>query len=208
MSSIDTFKSKFKDGPLIPNRYEVVFEDAPVSVQDAINSKDISFMCSSLELPSRNLASAEQKMYGPLRKIPYTSTFVDTTMTFLLSQKAMIEKRFFDSWQETINDINTFDSSYYDDSVCNVQVNILSEYDNSQLYSIKLLEVWPMNVGALTFSYDTKDTPATLTVTFAYRKWIKNEKGPRTGSLTAVSGTGSVSGSPSVLHTMNDNMAR
>jgi len=208
MSSIDTFKSKFKDGPLIPNRYEVVFEDAPVSVQDAINSKDISFMCSSLELPSRNLASAEQKMYGPLRKIPYTSTFVDTTMTFLLSQKAMIEKRFFDSWQETINDINTFDSSYYDDSVCNVQVNILSEYDNSQLYSIKLLEVWPMNVGALTFSYDTKDTPATLTVTFAYRKWIKNEKGPRTGSLTAVSGTGSVSGSPSVLHTINDNIAR
>ena len=205
MSSIDTFKSKFKDGPLIPNRYEVVFEDAPVSVQDAINSKDISFMCSSLELPSRNLASAEQKMYGPLRKIPYTSTFVDT---FLLSQKAMIEKRFFDSWQETINDINTFDSSYYDDSVCNVQVNILSEYDNSQLYSIKLLEVWPMNVGALTFSYDTKDTPATLTVTFAYRKWIKNEKGPRTGSLTAVSGTGSVSGSPSVLHTINDNIAR
>lgn len=199
MSSIDTFKSKFKDGPLIPNRYEVVFEDAPVSVQDAINSKDISFMCSSLELPSRNLASAEQKMYGPLRKIPYTSTFVDTTMTFLLSQKAMIEKRFFDSWQETINDINTFDSSYYDDSVCNVQVNVLSEYDNSQLYSIKLLEVWPMNVGALTFSYDTKDTPATLTVTFAYRKWIKNEKGSRTGSLAAASGTGSVSGTPSVI---------
>ena len=199
MSSITDFKSKFKGGPLIPNRYEVVFENAPVSVQDALNSKNVSYMCSSLELPGRNLASAEQKIYGPLRKIPYTSTFVDTTMTFLLSQNAMIEKRFFDSWQETINDINTFDSSYYDDSVCDVQVNILSEYDNTQLYSIKLLEVWPMNVGALNFAYDTKDTPATLTVTFAYRKWIKNEKGPRTGSLAAASGTGSASRTPSVI---------
>ena len=35
-----------------------------------------------------------------------------------------------------------------------------------------------MNESALNFSYD-KDTPATLTVTFVYRKWIKNEKGPR-----------------------------
>ena len=200
MSSITDFKSKFKGGPLIPNRYEVVFENAPVSVQDALNSKNVSYMCSSLELPGRNLASAEQKIYGPLRKIPYTSTFVDTTMTFLLSQNAMIEKRFFDSWQETINDINTFDSSYYDDSVCDVQVNILSEYDNSQLYSIKLLEVWPMNVGALNFAYDTKDTPATLTVTFAYRKWIKNEKGPITGpEFVSPSGTGSVGGTPSVI---------
>ena len=200
MGSITDFKSKFKGGPLIPNRYEVVFENAPVSVQDALNSKNVSYMCSSLELPGRNLASAEQKIYGPLRKIPYTSTFVDTTMTFLLSQNAMIEKRFFDSWQETINDINTFDSSYYDDSVCDVQVNILSEYDNSQLYSIKLLEVWPMNVGALNFAYDTKDTPATLTVTFAYRKWIKNEKGPITGpEFVSPSGTGSVGGTPSVI---------
>ena len=200
MGSITDFKSKFKGGPLIPNRYEVVFENAPVSVQDALNSKNVSYMCSSLELPGRNLASAEQKVYGPLRKIPYTSTFVDTTMTFLLSQNAMIEKRFFDSWQETINDINTFDSSYYDDSVCDVQVNILSEFDNTQLYSIKLLEVWPMNVGALNFAYDTKDTPATLTVTFAYRKWIKNEKGPITGpEFVSPSGTGSVGGTPSVI---------
>ena len=200
MSSITDFKSKFKGGPLIPNRYEVVFENAPVSAQNAINSRDVSYMCSSLELPGRNLASAEQKIYGPLRKIPYTSTFVDTTMTFLLSQNAMIEKRFFDSWQETINDINTFDSSYYDDSVCDVQVNILSEYDNTQLYSIKLLEVWPMNVGALNFSYDTKDTPATLTVTFAYRKWIKNDLiGTTTDTETELTGTGSVSGSPAVI---------
>ena len=199
MSSITDFKKRFKGGPLIPNRYEVVFENAPVSTIEKQNSKQVSFMCSSLELPGRNLASAEQKVYGPLRKIPYTSTFVDTTMTFLLTQQAMVEKRFFDSWQETINDINTFDSSYYDDSVCDVQINVLDEYINDQLYSIKLLEVWPMNVGALNFAYDTKDTPATLTVTFAYRKWIKNEKGPRTGSLAAASGQGSVSRTPSVI---------
>ena len=205
MSSITDFKKRFKGGPLIPNRYEVVFENAPVSVQDALNSKDVSYMCSSVELPGRNLASAEQKVYGPLRKIPYTSTFVDTTMTFLLSQNAMIEKRFFDSWQETINDINTFDSSYYDDSVCDVQVNILSEYDNTQLYSIKLLEVWPMNVGALNFAYDTRDTPATLTVTFAYRKWVMNET---IGPENQLSGAGATKGTPSVLHTINDNMAR
>ena len=79
-----------------------------------------------------------------------------------------------------------------------MQVNILSEYDNSQLYSIKLLEVWPMNVGALNFAYDTRDTPATLTVTFAYRKWIKNESsGITTGP--ELTGTGSVSGPQSVI---------
>ena len=204
MSSITDFKNRFKGGPLIPNRYEVIFENAPVSVQDALNSKQVSFMCSSLELPGRTLAKSEQKIYGPLRQIPYTSTFVDTTMTFLLTQQAMVEKRFFDSWQETINDINTFDSSYYDDSVCDVQINVLDEYINDQLYSIKLLEVWPMNVGALNFAYDTKDTPATLTVTFAYRKWVMNET---IGPANQLSGTGST-GSPSVLHTMNDNMAR
>ena len=205
MSSITDFKKRFKGGPLIPNRYEVVFENAPVSTIEKQNSKQVSFMCSSLELPGRNLASAEQKVYGPLRKIPYTSTFVDTTMTFLLTQQAMVEKRFFDSWQETINDINTFDSSYYDDSVCDVQINVLDEYINDKLYSIKLLEVWPMNVGALNFAYDTKDTPATLTVTFAYRKWVMNET---IGPENQLSGAGATKGTPSVLHTINDNMAR
>ena len=205
MSSITDFKSKFKGGPLIPNRYEVVFENAPVSAQNAVNSRDISYMCSSLELPGRTLAKSEQKIYGPFRQMPYTSTFVDTTMTFLLTQQAMVEKRFFDSWQETINDINTFDSSYYDDSVCDVQINVLDEYINDQLYSIKLLEVWPMNVGALNFAYDTKDTPATLTVTFAYRKWVMNET---IGPANQLSGAGATQGSPSVLHTINDNMAR
>ena len=57
-----------------------------------------------------------------------------------------------------------------------------------------------MNVGALNFAYDTKDTPATLTVTFAYRKWIKNEKGPITGpEFVSPSGTGSVGRTPSVI---------
>ena len=41
MSSITDFKKRFKGGPLIPNRYEVVFENAPVTPQDTINSKDV-----------------------------------------------------------------------------------------------------------------------------------------------------------------------
>ena len=96
-------------------------------------------------------------------------------------------------------DVKIYEEDIVTQCETDVQVNILSEYDNSQLYSIKLLEVWPMNVGALNFAYDTRDTPATLTVTFAYRKWIKNEKGPREGSLAAASGTGSVSRTPSVI---------
>ena len=62
-----------------------------------------------------------------------------------------------------------------------------------------------MNVGALNFAYDTKDTPATLTVTFAYRKWVMNET---IGPENQLSGAGATKGPPSVLHTINDNMAR
>ena len=177
MLSISNFKSKLRTfgGPVPVNRYipNITFPSGVINSGDRISER-LQYMCQSCELPGRtvNMADTSTRIYGPPRKIPYNTSFVDTTMQFMVSQDSMREKRAFDDWVNLIQDIDTFDMSYYDNLVGEVNIKVLNER-NSVIYECILFEAFPQNVSVVTLSMDGSTDFMKFTVTMAYRKWKK-----------------------------------
>ena len=177
MLSISDFKSKLKTfgGPVPVNRY-VPTITFPTGINNSGYriTERLQYMCQSCELPGRtiNMADTSTRIYGPPRKIPYNTSFVDTTMQFMVTQDSMQEKRIFDDWVDLIQDIDTFDMSYYDDLVGEVNIKVLNER-NALIYECILFEAFPQNVSVITLSMDGTTDFMKFTVTMAYRKWKK-----------------------------------
>ena len=92
--TITDFKNNFTPVPL--NRYLATITRGKVLDNNLSNS--LRFRCESAELPGRSHTTSDQRLYGPVRKIPYNSGFIDTTLTFMCSDRYIEEKRYFDQW--------------------------------------------------------------------------------------------------------------
>tara|TARA_S200000501_G_scaffold363754_1_gene395021 strand:+ start:306 stop:878 length:573 start_codon:yes stop_codon:yes gene_type:complete len=167
--SITDFKSNYTPAPI--NRFLATVTRCN-SLSSGI-SRELIFRCESAELPGRTHLTSDSRLYGPIRKIPYNSGFVESTLTFMCSNNYIEEKRFFDQWQDVIQDPDNFDVSYYDSLVGNVKVEVLDEQDK-ELYQIELLEAFPQNVGAISLGWASNTDYMKFSVTFSYRKWRRN----------------------------------
>jgi hypothetical protein len=112
--SLEDFRQKIaKNTSVAPvNRFSVTF--IPINSAKNETAQDLKFFCEIAELPGRNLMTTEEKTYGPIRKIPYASSYIETNMTFLCTSNGLPEKRYFDDWMDLINNPITHDIQYYD----------------------------------------------------------------------------------------------
>ena len=164
--TITQFKDNFTPVPL--NRYLATITRGKILNNNL--SSTLRFRCESAELPGRSHTTSDQRLYGPVRKIPYNSGFIDTTLTFMCSNNFIQEKRYFDQWQDIIQDPENFDIAYYDDLVGNVKVEVLDEL-NKTMYAVDLQEAFPQNVSAISVGWGTNTDYMKFSVTFSYRKW-------------------------------------
>ena len=67
----------------------------------AVN-ENLQYLCESVSLPTKGIASNAHDIYGPPREIPYRETFTEAALSFILDD-AFTVKRFFDDWQEKYN---------------------------------------------------------------------------------------------------------
>ena len=181
--TITEFKSNFTPVPL--NRYLATITRGKVLDNNLSNS--LRFRCESAELPGRSHTTSDQRLYGPVRKIPYNSGFIDTTLTFMCSDRYIEEKRYFDQWQDVIQDPDNFDIAYYDDLVGNIKIEVVNEL-NRTMYAVDLLEAFPQNVSAISVGWGTNTDYMKFSVTFSYRKWKRaidrvNETDQRTRNI-------------------------
>jgi hypothetical protein len=151
------------------------FEVQITGLGDSDLERDMMFRCDTAELPGRTVTSAEYKIYGHIRKIPYGSLVGDITLEFLLSED-MREKEYFEKWVNTISGTNSFGSSngtynieYYD-TITGV-VNIRQYGEAGQLSSVHtLIEAYPVAINPVTMNWQGEDV-AKLSVTMAYRDY-------------------------------------
>ena len=181
--TITEFKSNFTPVPL--NRYLATITRGKVLDNNLSNA--LRFRCESAELPGRSHTTSDQRLYGPVRKIPYNSGFIDTTLTFMCSDRYIEEKRYFDQWQDVIQDPDNFDIAYYDDLVGNIKIEVVNEL-NRTMYAVDLLEAFPQNVSAISVGWGTNTDYMKFSVTFSYRKWKRaidrvNETDQRTRNI-------------------------
>ena len=131
--------------------------------------------CESFELPGKTLRSvAEENVYGPTYEIPQGITFSNSiSATFLLDRNLHI-KRYFDAWQDSIHDANTFNMNYYDDYIRDMFVRQLDEQD-VPVYSCRIYEVYPKSVELISLNNTSRDQASKLSVSFAFRYWEEDD---------------------------------
>ena len=171
---IETLKSKI-GGFAKGNRYNVTFVGLPAGLSTAVNT-NLSFLCESVSLPTKGIASNAHDIYGPPREIPYRETFTEAALSFIVDD-AFTVKRFFDQWQEKIINVETGNVNYWNNFVATINITRLSNdatsfADATDKYKIELREAYPSAVGEIALGHTQGNEILRLSVTFKYRKWM------------------------------------
>lgn len=172
--SIDFLKAATIDGLARQNKYVVYIVDPFGSIFGTANTIKLAALCKDSEIPGKSLATSERQTYGPTRKMPYQEIYNDITMTFLCAN-FMLERRFFDRWQNKIVDTDNHYFEYQNNYATQIVITNLSE-DGLPTYNTLLTEAYPVTVNSQTLSYEANDSIQSLTVTFAYHKWLNDEQ--------------------------------
>ena len=172
--SIDKLRTKI-GGFAKGNRYNVTFSNLPTGLSTAVN-ENLQYLCESVSLPTKGIASNAHDVYGPPREIPYRETFTEAALSFILDDKFTV-KRFFDKWQENIINVETGNVNYWNNFVATINITRLSNdatsfADATDKYKIELREAYPSAVGEIALGHTQGGEILRLSVTFKYRKWM------------------------------------
>ena len=172
--SIDKLRTKI-GGFAKGNRYNVTFSNLPTGLSAAVN-ENLQYLCESVSLPTKGIASNAQDIYGPPREIPYRETFTEAALSFILDDGFTV-KRFFDEWQENIINVETGNVNYWNNFVATINITRLSNdatsfADATDKYKIELREAYPSAVGEIALGHTQGGEILRLSVTFKYRKWM------------------------------------
>ena len=172
--SIDKLRTKI-GGFAKGNRYNVTFSNLPAGLSTAVN-ENLQYLCESVSLPTKGIASNAQDIYGPPREIPYRETFTEAALSFIVDD-AFTVKRFFDKWQEKIINVETGNVNYWNNFVATINITRLSNdatsfADATDKYKIELREAYPSAVGEIALGHTQGGEILRLSVTFKYRKWM------------------------------------
>ena len=172
--SIDKLRTKI-GGFAKGNRYNVTFSNLPAGLSTAVN-ENLQYLCESVSLPTKGIASNAHDIYGPPREIPYRETFTEAALSFIVDD-AFTVKRFFDKWQEKIINVETGNVNYWNNFVATINITRLSNdatsfADATDKYKIELREAYPSAVGEIALGHTQGGEILRLSVTFKYRKWM------------------------------------
>ena len=191
LKSIDDLKSTIKShgGLVMQNRFNVIFNPPTQALlntnpRNLVNSflaggglksfindpRDLSLLAVSTSIPGRQLQTGEHQTFREQKK--YITNFIDedVSMEFLITQDFYM-KTIFDNWQKLAFDTNNYTVNYKKEYVADVIIQQIDKEKNLPLYGIKLINAFPVTIGALTLSNESADTVQRFSVTFAYDRF-------------------------------------
>jgi hypothetical protein len=85
------------------------------------SARQIVMSCETSSIPGRSLNSAKVKYYGPEMKHAYSYLYPEIDMVFRVHNN-MMERKFFEAWQECAVSSITNDANYYDEYVADIVI--------------------------------------------------------------------------------------
>lgn len=203
MLNIDNLKSMIsKKGGVAPlNRFNVIFRpptqallninletivasalSGTANIKNLINDpRDISLLCESVTLPSREISTLDSMQGLQQNKFPYTFIDSDVSMTFMITNDYYI-RLLFDAWMKTVFDVEKYQAGYKNDYAVDIVIQHLNQ-KNIPIYGVKLEKAFPISISGLELSNDATGY-AKLTVNFAYDKF--KPEGPVSSTASAI----------------------
>ena len=170
------------EGYALPNRYEVVIippakvggggqENIFNNSERGANVRDISLRVESVILPGRTLTTVqESNVYGPDREIVEGVTYADEIAIDFQSSSGLDERVFFENWQKQAFNEETWNLGFYNDYIGEMQIYLLDRQDKRR-YGLKLWEVFPKTITALSLNSSEATEIAKTNVSFSFRYW-------------------------------------
>ena len=141
---------------------------------------DLMFRADACELPGRTISTSEYRIYGPIRKVAYASTYTDTSIGFLCSED-LREKRYFDEWQDIImhhratsgmsakHTKGRYETGYYEDYVRTIEIRQYN-VSGAKQSTHYLDEAYPIGIAPIALSWGNEEL-IRLQVTFAFHDY-------------------------------------
>ena len=138
--------------------------------------RNVGMMCNKVTMPNRDINTADHRMYGPARQMPYAYSFSGQIETTFYGDKFLRQRQFFENWQKKIIDINTHNMKYYDNYVGTMDIfqlgSFAAEQDRDRVtYAVRLYEVYPQTIGSYDYTYGSTDQAVNIPITLNFRTW-------------------------------------
>ena len=168
---LSTFHSD--DGYAVPNRFECLILP-PVNSKSPIFPNDAratSMRCESVSMPGRTLGTTpDTNIYGPEREIVNGVVYAgDVDMLFQASSD-LKERAFFEDWQQRAFSEETWNVSYHQNYVSEVQIYLLDKQDQRR-YGVRLHEAYPKTIGPVALNQAPSSDIIKIPVSFSFRWW-------------------------------------
>jgi len=144
-------------------------------------NKELAFRTISITAPGRGIASTPSGVYGAAQEIGYGTLFSPVGAQIYCGPDHS-ERKFFSEWQDEVVGRHRgrsgaaresdFAPGYYHSYIKDVTIKQYDEKGNES-NEIKLLEVYPKNVGELSYSYQSSEL-LTFTVSLQYRYFYES----------------------------------
>lgn len=129
----------------------------------------LSMRCINAQLPGRSIMTVENRHYSSPHRLPYAINYEPISMTFMGSNP-LNERIFFELWQETVANVRVNSMNFYDEYVADMKIYQLDRM-HRRTYGVQLVQVYPLNVSPIEYSYQTTNDIVSVQVTLNYRRW-------------------------------------
>ena len=162
MAKLQEFISSVKaTGLMRTARYTLLVPDGNIG-------QLLGMYCDQVTLPGLNYNTVANTIFGESREVPYGRLFDPITLSFYVDNDMKI-KKYFDSWQQSIQNPQTRTFNYYSSYIKDIQLNV-EDLENKERYSIMMHECYPKTINAIQLDYASKEVMK-LSVTLQYKYW-------------------------------------
>ena len=152
------------------NRFEVLIAPPP-GLRNFRYGEFVSLYVEQASFPLLNIATKQQKIFGPTYQRPITSEYggEGISLTFNVDRN-MTVKKFFEDWMHVVVDPVTFEVNYQSEYITKILIRQIDERDNIT-HEVELLEAFPRNMNIMELNNAATNQTHRLNILFAYRYW-------------------------------------
>ena len=101
-----------------------------MGTESLLNARNISLRCESVTLPGINLSTAQDtNIYGPTKDVVEGVTYAEEVAMSFQASSDLEERVFFERWQKSAFNPQTWNVGYYDDYTGSVEIYLLDKWE-------------------------------------------------------------------------------
>ena len=199
-STISQFKTQLRRGGARPNLFEVDITSSTALNNifwDGTDQDDFHFLCKATSMPTQTIGSVDVPFRGRILKVAGDRTFEPWTVTVINDEEFNVRSAF-ERWSDAINNMESGEGLVSpNDYMGQGTIKQLGRTDigtrdvgadakaggdgKGVLYSYKVQDIWPSEIGSIDLSYESSDAIEEFTVTFQVQYMTIN---PAAGSAS------------------------